>query len=359
MRRTALLSLLLPLLLAADAQEVASRDGANLQRPSWSADGSQLAYEANYHDRKVIELYVGDPEAGSFRRITPSVRGGSSLTAGFSTSSAGQVAHELSWAPANIGRFVYSATNEMSNYDLYLGGGGPLTQSPGADGGAAWSPDGNFIAFTSARTGEGDVYLIDVRDVSAPPRRMTDFPTSSELYVAWSPNSTQLAFIAHSKSGDNLWLIPHLDASPVQLTTWSGTQTRPRFSPRGDRIAFYANLEETGRFDLHIVAPREGAVPRRVVRGVVPNAGGPAWTPDGEHLVVVLSDSDRYDPIAVVPARSDATPEILDLGTVNHGDLSVTAGSDGKIRLAYIAQGVRGDDVRDYRRLFVAETPVP
>lgn len=357
MKRTALF-LMLPLLLAADAREVAARDGANLQRPTWSNDGQKLGYEANFHDRKVIELYVGDPAARSFRRVTPSVRGASSLTAGFSTVESAQVAHELAWSPASIGRYVYSASNDMQDYDLYLGGGGPLTQAPGADGGAAWSPDGRFIAFTSGRTGEGDLYLLDMEDLAAPPRQVTSQPGSSELYVAWSPDSTKLAFVGHSKSGDNLWLMPNLDAEPVQLTTWSGSQTRPSFSPQGDKIAFYGNLEDPARFDLYMVDARPAAVPRLVTRGVVPNASGPSWTPDGQHLVVVLEDDQRFDPIALVRGQPDSQPRILELGTVGHGDLDVTVGPAGRIRVAYVAQGLAGDEVRDFKRLFVGEVPI-
>ena len=66
--------LLLPLLLAADVREVASREGANVQRPTWSHDGKSLAYEANFHEQKRIELYVGDPQGGRFMRIVPTVR---------------------------------------------------------------------------------------------------------------------------------------------------------------------------------------------------------------------------------------------------------------------------------------------
>jgi len=356
--RSGIIALLLPLLVAAEAQEVASREGANLQRPSWSADGGKLAYEANFHDDKRIELYVGDPVGGTFRRVTPNVRSTSSITEGFSRlGNGGEVAHELCWAPPPYDRFAYSAADESQDYEIFLGGGGPLTDVPGADGGPAWSPDGRFIAFTSSRTGEGDLYLLDMGHHDQPPRRVTSFMDSSELYVAWSPDSTQLAFVGHSDSGDNVWLIPSLGDDPVQLTNWTGNQTRPTFSPKGEWIAFYANLEDMDRLDLYLVEPRVGAVPRLLTRAVVPNAGGPSWTPDGRHLVLVLDDDQRFDPLAVLEARPGAEPKIIDLGTVGHGDLDVVEGPEGTLRLAYVAQGRGRDDIRDYKRLFVSQLP--
>lgn len=356
----ALLPLLLPLLLAAEAREVAGRDGANLQRPTWSADGELLSYEANFHEDKKIELYVGDPDGPRFSRITPGLRGSSSITEGFGKVSAGgEVAHELCFAPPSIGRFVYSASNDRQDYELYISGGGSLTDAPGADGGCAWSPDGRFVAFTSGRTGEGDLYLLDVTEIEKPPRRLTSIDDSSELFVAWSPDSTKLAFVAHSNSGDNLWLIPALGDEPIQLTDWTGNQVRPTFSPDGRWIAFYANLEDADRNDLYIVEPHPTAVPRLVARGVVANSAGPAWTPDGQHLVIVLDDDQKFDPIAIVEAKPGATPVALDLGTVGHGDIDVVGDGDGSLLVAYVAQGRGRDDTRDFKRLFVGKIPAP
>ena len=138
----------------APSVELARHDGGNIQRPAWSPDGFKLSYEANYHERKVIELYVGDTD-GEFTRVRPDDSSLGSLTAGFSSrSSAGKVSHEISWSPPAIGRFVYTASSNNMDYDLYIDGGGALSPSPQADGGAAWSPGGNHIVFTSARTGQ-------------------------------------------------------------------------------------------------------------------------------------------------------------------------------------------------------------
>lgn len=352
------LLLLAPWLLAADAREVARRDGANLQRPLWSPDGTKLAYEANFHDKKIIELYAGDPKTGAFSRVVPVVRSASAMTAGFATSAAakgGQVAHELDWAPASIGRFVYSASNEGLDYDLYLGLGGALAAAPGADGGPSWSPDGRYIAFTSARTGQGDLYLLDVNAIEQPPRRVTTDPESSELFVSWSPDGQRFVFCGHSKKGDNLWLLPALTQTPVKLTDQPNSQVRPSWSPAGDKIAYYANVDDEQRFDLYVIDATPGATPTRLLRDVVLNAGGPTWTPDGKHVVVALDDDDRYDPIVAISVADPTRTKVLDFGTVGHSDLDITKAPDGKWMIALVAQGKKADKVRDYDRLFVAE----
>lgn len=340
---------------AAPPREVAARDGANVQRPSWSADGALLAYEANFHDKKRIELYTGDPRTGAFGRVQPTVRSASAMTAGFATSgtTGGQVAHELSWAPAAIGRFVYATSGADLDYDLAIGGGGALAPHPGADGGAAWSPDGRWIAFTSARTGQGDLYLLDVQAVEAPPKRLTTDATSAELFAAWSPDSEKLAYVGHTQQGDNLWLLDGLRGAPSRLTDWSGSQVRPTFSPNGRQIAFYANHDAEDRFDLWVMEVG-GAKPVKLIDDVVLDGRGPSWA-DDERLIVVQDDDVRFDPIVVVAVAKPGEAKRLDLGTVGHGDLDVTRGPDGKTWLAYVAQGRATDEKRAFDKLYVTE----
>ncbi|MBX2803019.1 MAG: hypothetical protein KTR31_35375 [Myxococcales bacterium] len=323
-----------------------------MQRPSWSPSGHKLSFEANFHEEKRIELYVGDPTAGHFDEVHASRRSPSSLTSGFQKSEGGQVVHELTWAPPKVGRdtFVFSASNDSFDYDLYIAGGTAVAAWPGADGGPAWSPDGGSIVFTSARTGEGDLYLITTDEIEASPRRLTSMPNSSELYVTWAPDARALVFVAHSDAGDNLWLLPAVGASPARLTSWPGNQIRPRFSPVDDRVAFYANHEDPDRFDLYVVSM--GIAPRLLVRGVYPDTRGPSWTPDGKHIVYVADDDVSLDPVRAVNVESRKTRD-LQLGTVGNADLDLTS-RDGALWVAVVAQGLRTDEVRDFKRLFTA-----
>ena len=358
MRRSVyLLFLGIPLLMAAEVREVAHREGANIQRPVLSEGAKQLAYEANFHDQKRIELFVGDLSSHQFAQVRPQQRGSSSITHGFNTDNKkGQVAQEIAFSPANINAYVYSASSDALDYDLYIKGAGALAAAPGTDGGPAWSPNGRFIAFTSSRTGQGDVYLLSVESIELSPKRLTSNPQESELYLSWAPDSSRLVYVAHGKTGDNLWTLG-LDGTSVQLTTAGGSQTRPQFSPTMDRVAYYAS--ENGKsFDLYVVDAepgKTGATPKKMAVNVVPNAMGPAWTPSGDHLVFTQNDDSRFDPIAVVRVDKPEAMKVLALPTVGHGDLDVAQSADGKTWIAYVAQGMRSDKERDYKRLYLAE----
>jgi TolB protein len=347
---------LITLAFAADPpREVASFDGANAQRPTWSPDGRLVSVEANDHEARTVHLHVGDPLA-PLKQVQPVGSAPSDLTAAFATTTASTaVAHDLAWAPSSLGqRFVYVAADRSKDYDIHLHQVGPVVQGPGADGGPSWSPDGHWLVFTSARSGQGDLYLLDVQQIAKPPRRLTSLPDGSELYPTWSADGQQLVYVAHSSTGDHLYWLPGLDQAPIQLTDWSGSQIRPRFAPSGRSIAFYANHEQTDRFDLYIVEARAGAPPRKLASGVLPDGNGPSWTPEGGALIAVLDDDTRFDPVVRVALSGDTT--VLNLGTVGHADLAVTQ-RDGQTWLAWIAQGRASDSVRDFKRLFVAPLP--
>jgi Tol biopolymer transport system component len=265
------------------------------------------------------------------------------------------VVHELGWGPASLGAYVYAASNDLSDYELYVSGGGPLAPGPGADGLPRWSPDGRRIVFTSARTGEGDLYLVDVDAVEEPPARLTTQSDSSELYADWSPDGRSLVYVAHTDAGDNLWLLSSVapGAQPARLTSWTGNQIRPRFSPDG-RVAFYANHEDPERFDLYLTRP--GETPRLLARDVYPDSRGPAFTPDGGAIVYVADDDAELDPLRAVRVDGASAPVTVPLGTVGHGDLDL-ASRGGAVWIAVVAQGRQADPVRDFMRLFVAELP--
>lgn len=340
---------------AGGARPITPAYDGNCQAPAWSRNGARLAYEVNYHQRKVIELYVYTPGAGDPRLVQPVQRGASSVTAGFGGGTAESVAHEASWGPAFIDRFVYSATNSSRDQDLYIDQASAIAPQTGADGGGAWSPDGRWIAFTSARTGEGDLYLIDAHQIDQPPRQLTTTPDSSELYAAWSPDGQRLAFVGHADSGDSLWLFDDVQSGQaVKILGWGSTQTRPSWSPDGEWLAFYSNHSQRDRFDLYAVTA-DGRTPVLLAEGVVMNARGPAWTPDSSTVVYVLDDDDAFDPIWAAPVASPSSRRAIATGTVGNGDLDVVLGTDGKAWLAVAAQGRIEDEVRDFKRIFVMQ----
>ena len=75
-----------------------------------------------------------------------------------------------------------------------------LTPGDGYDTYPLWSPDGEWIAFSSDRTGNGDVYVM--KSTGGVAERLT-FNSSYDRVVAWSPGSDSVYFVSSRDLADN------------------------------------------------------------------------------------------------------------------------------------------------------------
>lgn len=344
-----MLSLLIPMALGAPTL-LSGPEPGNGQAPAWSPAGDALTYELADPTGQSIQLFRVRPGA-SPERVQRGGRG-RSAAAGFQRREAAEVSHEVAWGPSDVGRFVYAHGVQGGDRDLVLEGAGALAAAPGPDGGPAWSPDGRWIVFTSARTGQGDLYRLDLDAPDAPPVRLTRDPDASEVFAAIAPDSRRLVFTAHTAKGDNLQIVEDLTRAsmPVVLTPWPGEQTRPSWAPDGSRVAFYANTEQRERWDLLVLTP--GGAATVLARGVVPGRRGPAWTPDSRSLVFVQDDDDQFDPICRVSVLAPERPVRVQTGTVGNQDVAVVRRGDGQTWIAFASQGLATDAVRDFHRIY-------
>ncbi len=96
-------------------------------------------------------------------------------------------------------------------------------------------------------------------------------------------------FVVFVYAGD-LWRVPRSGGDAVRLTTHSGREQHPTFSPDGKTIAFTGEYD--GNADVYLV-PVEGGIPFRLTSH--PGADvAVGWTPDGKR---VLFRSARNNPV--------------------------------------------------------------
>ncbi|GAB6061720.1 TolB family protein [Deferrisoma palaeochoriense] len=348
------------------------REGASLAFEFLGAEGDTLeVYLAPFKGGGPLPSGLGPPEA-----VVPA--GG---TDPFALKPERPLSEGPSFGPPKRGqpRLVVAATRKAAsrgasvvNLDLFLREPGRrafLTDHPENDANPAFSPDGTAVAFTSGRTGQGDLYLYRFRGEPAGLVRLTFEPAGSELYPAWFPGGDRLAFVAHLGTSDHVAVLDRLgelaaaDEGARRLRVrehlrdltpgWAGACLAPSVSPDGRWVAFLSRRDAAGPADLYAV-PAQGGEPRLVCRGVLPETrGGPRWTPDGRGFVVVLDDADRLNPLAHVALDGPGEPRVLPTGTELNADPWVVR-RGGRTVVLFTAQGAVGQAEKRWRRVYAA-----
>ncbi len=225
--------------------------------------------------------------------------------------------------------FVGDAAGNPDIYQQRVGGHNPVNltpDSPEADTAPAFSPDGERIAFRSERDG-GGIFVMGSTGESV--KRLTEFGYDP----AWSPDGKQIVFSDHSgaspwsRSGPaHLWLVPSLGGEVRQLTN-GGDAVQPRWSPGGERIAFWGLKEDSGQRDIWTIPSEASGEPARVA--VTTDAlmdWNPVWSPDGRYLYL---SSDRGGPMNLwrvgideASGRTRGEPEAVTTPSRTSGSIS-------------------------------------
>jgi Tol biopolymer transport system component len=253
-------------LASSEERSVRLTTGLNVFTMSLSADATTLAYTVYRDEANIWSIPI--PTEG-----TVSVSEALPITAGSQTIEGIDISRD--------GRWLLFDSNRSGNQDIYrmeLPDGAPeqLTTDPADDFFPTWSPDGQEIAFYSFRHGSRDLHLMTAEGGSV--QRITDDP-AHERYPHWSPDGNQLVFYSDKTGQQELYVLSRPNRSSAwgesrQLTFDGGFA--PRWSPDGRWIAYIGD----GRA-LRVIAP-DGNDPRTLVPSGTGAAdprgsGFPAW----------------------------------------------------------------------------------
>jgi hypothetical protein len=304
---------------------------------SWSSDSHYLGYEITTgKQRKIlVKNLIGDYSeelAVLENKSTDFLRG--MIPDGIKSYNAG-----LRWS-LDRAEFVFMSNGGKGDFNLYLGGINrekrPIAESPTKDGYAVWSPKERQIAFVSARSGNGDIYLADL--ASSEPLRLSS-SESFDIFPEWFPDGQQIVYCSGESSNHNLMVIKKAGDlwGPAQrLTDWEGDDIRPTVSPGGDMIAFYSSQADgrdgQRRWDLHVVRVEAGKTYRAVdlkkslvAKDVVVDLNtGVAWTPDGRKIFYVKKDPKLFNPIMGYDLSSGKS-YLLQTGTKMNRDIMMSS----------------------------------
>lgn len=210
----------------------------------------------------------------------------------------------------------------------------------------AWSPDGTRLLLTmqdapdTSKTKTPKPYVIDryqfkqdvtgylmnrhthlyLFDVATEKLDTLTKGNYDEQGAVWSPDGKQIAFVSNrtaepeKNENSDIWIVDAKPGSQArQLTTWTGSDYSPRWSPDGKSIAYLQSTspEKYMMYDQAIlsVVPSGGGTPRLLTRALDRPVGNINWDKDGASIVFLVSD-DRQRYIGKISAAGGAVTKV-------------------------------------------------
>ena len=182
--------------------------------------------------------------------------------------------------------YLAFSSNRDRQWDIYLlemvsGQVIRLTNTPEYDGAPSWSPDGRFLAFETYIEDNLEIAIIALPGNEAP-IRITKHP-DADFSPNWSPRGRQLSFISNRSGDPEVWIADLDQASDEHYVNISNNnhskESYPVWSPNEDLLAWAS--EDAGNHNLYLW--REDEIPRHIGSG-----DWPVWSPDGTTILTTI-----------------------------------------------------------------------
>jgi serine/threonine protein kinase len=280
--------------LISGANPVKLTDDANLKtRPSWSPDGTEIAY-ARLNDSGIWDIWKvpalgGVPQRFILNGADPTwSRDGRSIA--YRDSGTGAI-----WISDSYGQ---NRRELGSTRKIAVGNSGPR-----------FSPDGREIAYAGSvggPYGELEVVSLDSGQV-----RQLTHDEALVLSPAWSADGGFIYFGSSRGGTLNIWKIAKTGGQPEQITAGQGDDAQLDVSPDGKRIVFSTFRTHMNIAQLDLDAAGQQSL-KLLIADPARNQYNPAYSPNGKHLAyfsnlkgvekegIWLADSDGANPVPLV-----------------------------------------------------------
>lgn len=157
-----------------------------------------------------------------------------------------------------------------------------LTFDSGWQSEPTWSPNGDFIAYTSNRSGNLDIWVQPISGGN--PIQVTHTP-ASDYQPDWSPDGSQIVFRSE-REGGGLYVVPATGGRERKVSSFG---ICPQWSPDGTKILFRDGFLGVGYQKVYVIA-LDGQPPHEAIPEFTADFAGltasPFWHPDGRRISI-------------------------------------------------------------------------
>lgn len=282
----------------------------------FSSDGDELIFQSTRGDRECDAIYRMDADGSNVRQV-----------------SSGEGATTCSFIAPDDEAIIYASTHlggpdcppkpDMSkgyvwplyeSYDIFRADPDGsnlvrLTETPGYDAEAVYSPQGDKIVFTSVRSGDLELFLMNPDGSGV--EQLTDTPgydggaffSRDGEWIVWRASRPEGEALSDYKAllADGLirpskleiFIMNLEDREPIQLTDNGAANFGPYWHPDGKHVIFVSNKDDPkGRdFDLYLIDIETREVER--VTHFPGFDGFPMFSYDGSKLVFASNRNNK------------------------------------------------------------------
>jgi Tol biopolymer transport system component len=357
--------------------ELGQSENGSLKLPRWSSDGHTIAAVQSFIQAgSPTSIFVVDVDSGKSRTIGATSGGFAILSIAWNGSgddllysqaesvslngAAGRIVRQnltsggtetLYWSPyaglifdvAGQGTLVFGTGSPRQNVrEVVVRGGSAksrwLTRGNSTDRQPAYSPDGEWVIFSSNQSGNLDLWEVSTKTGVA--RRITDDPAED-----WDPDFTadgkQIIWSSNRSGHFEVWMAGADGSGAHQLTQDGVDAENPTATPDGNWIVYSSgNPAKNGVWKIR----QDGSQATRLVAGptLVPDV-----SPDGQYCLYVPNVGGKPYQVRVLRLADSAVVPFAILSDVFPRSRWMP---DGKA-IAFIGQdekGVRGVYVQDF-----------
>ena len=245
--------------------------------PAFSPDGRHVAFTSrrdSVGSQVNDEIYVmdaadrdGDGKGDNLTRITNSL------------------VNEFQPAFSPDGNRIAFTSNGDGNNEIYVmnaDGSNPirLTNNLAIDSRSVFSPDGEKIAFSRREPASPDTSMrsddIYVMNANGTDQTRLTFGARADTHANFSPDGETIAFTSARDGNSEIYVMNADGTNQTRLTSNNATDEFPTFSSDGEKMAFSSNRE--GNFEIYVMNSDGSGTPTRLTNNLVSDSK-PDWGP--------------------------------------------------------------------------------